>query len=130
MFCCVQRVSHCQQVGSPLYINRLLTLLPRTCRRLDNYPYLVRKYCGRRLQQDVTPTLNQIKEAAPLTVRAHTRLSLSSRDSIADSRVSHCLIAIQAAEVVCELYLTLGTSFLPKLKGDFAFVCFDSHKVG
>ncbi|KAL0033612.1 hypothetical protein WJX79_007773 [Trebouxia sp. C0005] len=69
--------------------------------RLDNYPYLVRKYCVRRLQQDATPTLNQIKQAAPLT----------------------------AAEVVCELYQTLGTSFLPKLKGDFAFLCFDSQKV-
>ncbi|KAL0038949.1 hypothetical protein WJX77_003119 [Trebouxia sp. C0004] len=69
--------------------------------RLDNYPYLVRKYCVRHLQQDSTPTLNQIKEAAPLT----------------------------AAEVVCELYQTLGTSFLPKLKGDFAFLCFDSQKV-
>ena len=30
---------------------------------------------------------------------------------------------------MCELYATLGTSFLPKLKGDFAFVCFDSQKV-
>ena len=36
---------------------------------------------------------------------------------------------LQAAEVVCELYATLGTSFLPKLKGDFAFLCFDSQKV-
>lgn len=36
---------------------------------------------------------------------------------------------MQAAEVVCELYQTLGTSFLPKLKGDFAFLCFDSQKV-
>ena len=36
---------------------------------------------------------------------------------------------MQAAEVLCELYATLGTSFLPKLKGDFAFVCFDSQKV-
>lgn len=36
---------------------------------------------------------------------------------------------MQAAEVVCELYATLGTSFLPKLKGEFAFVCFDSQKV-
>ncbi|KAL3147563.1 hypothetical protein ABBQ38_014616 [Trebouxia sp. C0009 RCD-2024] len=69
--------------------------------RLDNYPYLVRKYCARRLDGSQLPTLNQIKDAAPLS----------------------------AAEVICELYTTLGTSFLPKLKGDFAFVCFDSQKL-
>ena len=35
----------------------------------------------------------------------------------------------QDAQVICELYQTLGTAFLTKLKGDFAFVCYDSRKV-
>ena len=100
------------------------------CRRLDNYPYLVRKYCVARLQHDATPTLNQIKEAAPLTVSCarfcgFTRLS-GFRTA---EQYEEIVVCVQAAEVICELYGTLGTSFLPKLKGDFAFLCFDSQKV-
>ena len=57
----------------------------------------------------------------PLPTVEKTRLTLA--------RSAICLCPVQAAEVVCELYATLGTSFLPKLKGDFAFVCFDSQKV-
>ena len=38
-------------------------------------------------------------------------------------------MVMQAAQVICELYKTLGTAFLTKLKGDFAFVCYDSRKV-
>lgn len=37
-------------------------------RELDNYPYLVRKYCSARLP-DQSVTLNQIRQAAPLSVR-------------------------------------------------------------
>ena len=96
-------------------------------RRLDNYPYLVRKYCARRLDGSELPTLNQIKDAAPLSVSKEASKLQDKAGRLGSSAISWSFL--QAAEVVCELYATLGTSFLPKLKGDFAFVCFDSKKV-
>ena len=35
----------------------------------------------------------------------------------------------QEAEVLCALYKRLGTTLLPKLRGEFAFVIYDSKTV-
>ncbi|KAK9829562.1 hypothetical protein WJX72_006511 [[Myrmecia] bisecta] len=72
--------------------------------KLDNYAYLVKKYLLSKVEetelvQDVT--LDHIKTAAP----------------------------IQEAELICELYLELGASLVPKLRGSFSFVCYDSKLV-
>ena len=44
--------------------------------------------------------------------------------------VDHGHVGAQEAEVLCQLYQRLGTTLLPKLRGEFAFVIYDSKTVG
>jgi hypothetical protein len=37
---------------------------------------------------------------------------------------------LQEAALLCALYAKLGTTVLPKLRGEYAFVVFDSRTVG
>ncbi|GMH43140.1 hypothetical protein BSKO_11062 [Bryopsis sp. KO-2023] len=65
---------------------------------LQNYAYLVRKYCLEDLSLPSTISLEAIRERTP----------------------------IREAALVCKLYERLGTGMLTKLRGKFAFALFDS----
>lgn len=71
--------------------------------RLENYAYLVKKYCANDLdcKSVAWKGLNEIKAAAP----------------------------VSAASLLCRLYQLLGKEMVAKLRGEFAFVTYDSHLV-
>ncbi|KAK9844087.1 hypothetical protein WJX81_004254 [Elliptochloris bilobata] len=71
--------------------------------QLENYAYLVKKYCGdvKGNTCGADADLDTIRQQAPLS----------------------------EAEVLCHLYVQLGTDLLTKLKGDFAFVLYNAKLV-
>eukprot|EP00210_Caulerpa_lentillifera_P006740 g6442.t1 len=65
---------------------------------LQNYAYLVRKYCLEELSLPTTISLEAIRDLTP----------------------------VREAALLCKLYERLGTGMLTKLRGKFAFCLFDS----
>ena len=70
-------------------------------RELDNYAYLVNKYCLKAAKLDTSQTwrLETLREMSPLS----------------------------NAEVIACLFTQLGSSFMSKLKGHYAFCAYDAH---
>lgn len=125
-------------------------------RRLENYAYLVKKYClaetGRppaddphsaalqALQDSIS--LSEINSRHPVSVRDNIQHMLHGLEMplqlwrLQPKRRPPCTSlplepapGMQEAEVLCMLYARLGTTMLPKLRGEFAFVIFDSRTV-
>lgn len=68
---------------------------------LQNYAYLVRKYCLEELSLPSQISLESIRELTP----------------------------VREAALLCKLYERLGTGLLTKLRGKFAFCLFDSRSL-
>lgn len=71
--------------------------------KLDNYAYLVKKYCGEDADCNAVAlkSLNDVRSVTP----------------------------ISPATLLCRLYLRLGKDMLAKLRGEFSLVCYDSSLV-